>query len=485
MNNLKYFVILFYSVFAYSQVGINTTTPNPSSMLEISSSNKGILIPRVSLTSTIDNTTIASPAISLLVYNLSSTADVTPGFYYWDTVWKPISSGGSSTGGEWKLTGNTIAATDYIGSNNFFPVVLKTNSTQVTRLHPNGGVAIGINAAANDNNSVAIGSNASATASNEALALGRSANASGFRSAAVGNGAISSNNDAIALGFAANASGFRATALGYQSAGSNNDVLALGYQAAASGYQSTAIGSNSISSNNNTVAIGHTANASGLYASAIGYGSNASGQQATAIGFNASTTQADAIVLGNSANANNKVGIGTNTPDERLHVAGSIKIVDGTQGAGKVLTSDANGKASWSAVSAKSYGSAYYNGGGFALGSTTNFPLGASNAAQNVTINSDGITVLNAGVYKISYTINIQRSGVGASTGVFNMYRNGVAIPQTLTRTTVNNTNNNQAVSNTIITNLSANDKISVRISSGDSNISVTTNGYTLNIDSM
>jgi archaellum component FlaG (FlaF/FlaG flagellin family) len=44
------------------------------------------------------------------------------------------------------------------------------------------------------------------------------------------------------------------------------------------------------------------------------------------------------------------VGIGTTSPDEKLHVAGSVKIVDGSQGAGKVLTSDAEGKASWQNV---------------------------------------------------------------------------------------------------------------------------------------
>ncbi len=40
------------------------------------------------------------------------------------------------------------------------------------------------------------------------------------------------------------------------------------------------------------------------------------------------------------------VGIGT-TPDEKLHIAGSVKIVDGSQGVNKVLTSDASGVASW------------------------------------------------------------------------------------------------------------------------------------------
>jgi uncharacterized protein (TIGR02145 family) len=48
------------------------------------------------------------------------------------------------------------------------------------------------------------------------------------------------------------------------------------------------------------------------------------------------------------------VGIGTTTPTAKLHVAGSIKIVDGTQGTGKVLTSDATGKGSWQTVATSS-----------------------------------------------------------------------------------------------------------------------------------
>lgn len=41
------------------------------------------------------------------------------------------------------------------------------------------------------------------------------------------------------------------------------------------------------------------------------------------------------------------IGIGTTTPWARLEVAGQIKITGGTPGVGKVLTSDANGLASW------------------------------------------------------------------------------------------------------------------------------------------
>lgn len=41
------------------------------------------------------------------------------------------------------------------------------------------------------------------------------------------------------------------------------------------------------------------------------------------------------------------VGIGTTSPGQKLEVNGSIKMTDGNQGSGKVLTSDANGVASW------------------------------------------------------------------------------------------------------------------------------------------
>lgn len=44
---------------------------------------------------------------------------------------------------------------------------------------------------------------------------------------------------------------------------------------------------------------------------------------------------------------NGKVGIGTDTPNANLEVNGTFKLTDGTQGAGKILTSDATGQASW------------------------------------------------------------------------------------------------------------------------------------------
>lgn len=41
------------------------------------------------------------------------------------------------------------------------------------------------------------------------------------------------------------------------------------------------------------------------------------------------------------------IGIGTNTPAAKVDIIGEIKISDGTEGTGKVLTSDETGLASW------------------------------------------------------------------------------------------------------------------------------------------
>ena len=45
------------------------------------------------------------------------------------------------------------------------------------------------------------------------------------------------------------------------------------------------------------------------------------------------------------------VGIGTSNPDSKLHLEGQVKIVDGTEGSDKILTSDASGLASWEDLS--------------------------------------------------------------------------------------------------------------------------------------
>jgi len=80
-----YFSTILFSSGLYSQVGIGTPQPNPSSQLEVVAADRGVLLPQVPLTSSTDTQTIINGNIeSLLVYNTSTVSDITPGYYYWD-----------------------------------------------------------------------------------------------------------------------------------------------------------------------------------------------------------------------------------------------------------------------------------------------------------------------------------------------------------------------------------------------------------------
>ena len=85
-----FFVLASYS--AYSQVGIGTTMPNPSSQLEVVANDKGVLIPRIQLKNITDAATIVNGNVnSLLVFNTATAADIKPGYYYWyDNKWNRI-----------------------------------------------------------------------------------------------------------------------------------------------------------------------------------------------------------------------------------------------------------------------------------------------------------------------------------------------------------------------------------------------------------
>ena len=106
---LKHFwltVLLFFSIQILAQTGIGTTTPNASARLEVASTNKGFLPPRVTLTGTTDITTIPSPATGLLVYNLGSVG-LQAGYYYWNGAnWATIATGSTA--------GNAVVAMDMV-----------------------------------------------------------------------------------------------------------------------------------------------------------------------------------------------------------------------------------------------------------------------------------------------------------------------------------------------------------------------------------
>jgi len=79
------------------------------------------------------------------------------------------------------------------------------------------------------------------------------------------------------------------------------------------------------------------------------------------------------------------VGIGLGPgglPTAKLHVAGTFRLVDGTQASGKVLTSDANGLASWASTGMSC---AWQN---YASGTTTQCPGAGPNVVLVVKDNT-------------------------------------------------------------------------------------------------
>src|SRR6186997_1616737 len=81
---------------ASGSAGIGTKTPGTSSLLEMTSTTKGLLIPRMTQA---QRNAIVSPATGLMIYQTNTT----PGFYYYDGGWKPVTT--KSKG--WQLTGNS------------------------------------------------------------------------------------------------------------------------------------------------------------------------------------------------------------------------------------------------------------------------------------------------------------------------------------------------------------------------------------------
>lgn len=84
---IYFFLVSLIPVVLNSQVGIGTPQPNPSTQLEIVATDRGVLLPQVSLTSSTDTQTITNGNVEgLLVFNTSTIADITPGYYYWNST---------------------------------------------------------------------------------------------------------------------------------------------------------------------------------------------------------------------------------------------------------------------------------------------------------------------------------------------------------------------------------------------------------------
>lgn len=199
----------------------------------------------------------------------------------------------------WELLGNawTVAGTNFLGTTDDISLVFKVNAIRAGFI---GNTA--------DNN----------------IMFGRWAGST-----------VAANSSLVALwvnALSINVTGANNTAVWYLSLFSN-----------ISWNQNTAVGASSLllSTGNNNTSLGHNAGST-----------LTAGDNNILIGAwvapNIATTASNQLNIGNWIYGNSgSIGIGVQNPGAKLDIAGTIKIADGTQGAGRVLMSDANGLAYW------------------------------------------------------------------------------------------------------------------------------------------
>jgi hypothetical protein len=132
MKNFTFLVFLFISQYAHSQgIGIGSTNPpHPSAALDVNSTNKGLLIPRMTTTQRV---AIASPLKGLLVFD-----NTTSSFWFYNgTVWEQ-----ASLNNQWAVNGSSISYSGGrvgIGTNNPQARMAVDSSIMVDQANSNQG----------------------------------------------------------------------------------------------------------------------------------------------------------------------------------------------------------------------------------------------------------------------------------------------------------------------------------------------------------
>ncbi len=381
-------ILFIIQIRAIAQVSINTDDSNPdsSAMLDVKSTDKGVLVPRMT---TAQRNAINSPATSLLVFD----TDEGSFYFYSGSSWVSLSS--AATAFEYDNANKIVrsdTSTGDIANDDFVFGSLQLgdvgNSDHDQRFFfdkskaafragdvkddnwddinvGNFSVAFGKDTKANGKGALALGRN-SVASGDYGFALGDNAQANQNFSVAVGENVTSDAIGAIVFGKSANATGLYATALGFQANASDVGAIAFGYNTDANNTGSVALGYEATSNEGGAVAFGYKVSADGVGSVAVGYENTSNSAFETTVGSFAtdytpnSTTTFDAndrlFTIGNGINGSNRSDAFGILKNGNTYINGTLTIDstytfptnDGTNG--QVLATDGNGALSWSSL---------------------------------------------------------------------------------------------------------------------------------------
>ena len=348
MKRYLFLTVIIISSVSLAQVGIGTTTPNSSAALDITSTDSGILIPRMTEA---QRTAILTPATGLLVYQ----TDNTTGFWFYNgSGWANLSVGGAT--GEFQSIGGVVQNISNPTSDDFvfgsttlsgsearfffdkskgaFRAGIVSGSQWDDSNVGSSSIALGPETTASGVNSIAF-QGGTATETNS-VSIGPNTQAASEGSIALGDGSTvgTSSNYGNSIGFLNSVSAAYGTAIGYENAASGERSFAFGANAIASGIAATAFNNSTASGNGSFAGIGATAsgqnaialqggNASGLNSISIGADTEASGESAIAIGDNLEALSFRETVLGFNSVVYVPSSTTTSNANDRLFVIGN------------------------------------------------------------------------------------------------------------------------------------------------------------------
>jgi hypothetical protein len=263
-----------------SNVGLSTI-PHPSAILDVSATNRGILLPRMTLN---QRQSIANPASGLLIYRNEGNGSFD---YFTGSSWTSLNSQleliiqNNKAG--WRLRGWTPTLYGSIGAG-------------AVDLSQSDGSPSTTKGATGDNSFAAgISSTAEGFAS---FAFGLDSKALGANSVAIGTNSSAEGPGSVAIGVGPVALGGQTTALGWNTRAINQGATAFGFNTEAAGFFSTSFGSDTRAGASSATAFGLGTNANGTASTAFGDNTLASGRQSTALGWRTIAQAQNSFAIG-------------------------------------------------------------------------------------------------------------------------------------------------------------------------------------------